>query len=187
MSGAHVERQNAQFQVPLSAITLTGSGGAYTRDAQGQFSISLPTASTTYRLGIPLGSVMPWVVSANANIDRFGFKLEQIALWYSIGSVDLTAHTITLNTEAIAGAASRAASTTLGGALTYDTDDGTSAALATVQRANLYKTRVILGTPTYLLTQHQLPVAEWSLATGASSGTAKVHGVVLVGRFGLYY
>lgn len=183
-------RKNARLPVPLSSITLTGAGATYSRDAANQFSISLPTAATTYRLEIPLVHQFPYFIeggSSTAAVGNLsGFLLRQILLWFSIGAVDLTAHTFTIASEVIAGAAARAAATTAGGALTHNVDDGTAAALPTTQRANLYKDVVSLATPLQLTSDLSRANAEWTLATGASTGTAKVHGVTLLGDFGMY-
>lgn len=189
MSGAHAERQGVEIPIPLAAWTQIGSGAVNLRDAQGQPSISLPTAATTYRLLTAINAYNPHIVSTSAGVDRFGFKLEEIELWYSIGAVDLTANTFTLNAEVQAGAAARAAATAFGGTFTYDTDDGTLTTLGLVQRANLYKSRVILPTASqaFFITRSQLVNAEWTLATGAASGTAKVHGAIMRGRWSIMY
>jgi hypothetical protein len=183
-------RKNARLPVPLNSMTIVGTGATYTRDAANQFSISMPTAAATIRLEIPLVHQFPYFLeggSSTAAVGNLsGFLLRQILLWYSIGSVDLTSHTFTIASEVIAGNAARAAAVAAGGSLTYNTDDGTSAALATVQRANPYKTIVSLTTPLQLTTDLSRANAEWSLGTGASTGTAKIHGVTLLGDFGLY-
>jgi len=185
-----LRRANARLPISLQALTVTGSGAVYARDAANQFSISLPTAATTYRLEIPLVHQFPYFleggVSTAAVGNLSGFLLRQILLWYSIGAVDLSTHTITIATENIVGAAARAAATAAGGTLTYNTDDGALTTMGLVQRANLYKTVVSLPTPLQLSTDLQRANAEWTLVTGAASGTAKVHGVTLLGDFGLY-
>jgi hypothetical protein len=126
-------RKNARLPVPLNSMTIVGTGATYTRDAANQFSISMPTAAATIRLEIPLVHQFPYFLeggSSTAAVGNLsGFLLRQILLWYSIGSVDLTSHTITIASEVIAGNAARAAAVAAGGALTYNTDDGTSAAL----------------------------------------------------------
>lgn len=178
-----VHARTARIAVPLNLITLTGSGATYTRDAQGQFSISLPTASTLYRLGVPL-VLPPYRVTGASAPNLVGFRLRSIVLWYSITSVDLSSHTFTINQEGIAGNAARAAAVEVGGTLTYNTDDGASSALGTAARANLYKTVVTLGAPIALTTDMALITAEWSMTTGATSGSAKVHGLLLRGDLG---
>lgn len=178
-------KKDAYFQVPLDALTLVGSGATYTRDAQGQFSISLPTAATTYRLAIPCNHILNRIFTSVPH----GFLLKDIMLWYSIGAVDLTAHTFTLNQETMAGAAARAAATAFGGTLTVSNDGAAAGAISTLpvtQRANLYLSQVLLGTPAFANVDNKLVTAEWTLATGAATGTAKVHGVAFHGSIGLY-
>ena len=181
---------NCRLPVPLASITVTGAGATYSRDAANQFSISLPTAATSYVLGIPLVHQFPYRVEGGASTaavgNLTGFRLRQILLWFTIGAVNLTAHTFTIAQEAIAGATARAAAATAGGALTYNTNDGASAALPTAFAATPYKTVVSLATPIALSADLGLVTAEWTMGTGASTGTAKVHGVTLMGDFGLY-
>jgi len=187
MSGAHAERQNMQFTVPLRSLITPLAAVVPVREAQGQYSLSLPTAAGDFYVGIPISSVIPSVLTNDQRVDRMGFKLEQIWLSYAIGAVDLQQHSVTINQETITGNAARVAATAFGGTLTYDTDDGTSTVLPTTQRAALYKTRVILGTPVYLGGLGQVVTAEWRLQTGAASGTAKIHNVQLVGRQAIAY
>ena len=182
-----LHKDTARHDVPLGLITLVGSGATHTRDAANQFSISLPTAATTYRLMIPLNIVPFRVFSGVAgSANLVGFRIKALELWYSIGAVDLSVNTITLAAERAIGAAARAASTTIGGTLSYVTDDGAATAFATVQRANLYKTVVTLGTPYAPDSEVGNATAEWTLTTGAATGTAKVHGVTLRGDYGLH-
>lgn len=183
MSGAHVERQNAQFQVPLQSIGIQNAAVPLGRDGPGQYSLTVPAGATAYVV-IPVGNVEPWVVSANASVDRSGFKLEQVLLWYTIQGANLTSQALQLYTENIVGGAARAAPA-LVGSFAVDNDDGTTS-LPITFRATPYRSRAVLSTPQYLLQQGQLPTLEWTLITPAGS-TVKIHGVTLVGRVGIYY
>lgn len=179
--------KSARINIPLSSIGLTGAGAVLARDAQGQFSISLPTAATTYRLMVPgPHTIVPFRVSDASSPNLVGFRLTGFALWYSIGAVNLTSHTFDLLSENIAGNAARAAGTAVGGTITIDTDDGASAVLAVGFRTNLYKSKLTLATKLALDDDLQLVTAEWVLATGAATGTAKVHGVLALGELGFY-
>lgn len=181
---------NCRLPVPLNSITLTGSGATYSRDAANQFSISGPTASTSYVLGIPLVHQFPYRIEGGASMaavgNLTGFRLRQILLWYTIGAVNLTAHTFTIASEVVSAGAARAAAVAAGGSLTYNTNDGASAALPTAFAATPYKTVVSLATPIALGADLTYVSAEWTMGTGASTGTMKVHGVTLLGDFGLY-
>ena len=176
-------KKDVYIQVPLNSITLTGSGATNSRDAAGQYSISLPTTTTTYRLGMPCNQILNRTFGVG-----HGFLLKDIMLWYSIGTADLSSHTFALTQETMIGGAARAASTSFGGTLTQVTDGaaaGAISALPVTQRANLYLTQVLLGTPAFASTDLTLVTAEWVMATG-SSGTAKVHGVMFHGSWGAY-
>jgi hypothetical protein len=173
--------QQARVHVPLPLISVTGSGNAVARTAQGEPAISLPTAATSYVLQIPLSAAAPYAVIPGIGGEPFGFRLEALELYYLIGAVNLTAHTITLNQEVLAAGAARAAATAFGGALSY-VNNGTSGAglpVAFGTSANL--SVVTLGTPAYLNAEDTLVHAEWTLGTGASTGTASIYAVILRG------
>lgn len=173
----------AEIPVALSECMITGSGAVMARDAQGAYSISLPTAATAYIVGFPLSTKVP--TNNAAGSDPHGFRLETVTLWYSIGAVNASANTLTLNQETMIGAAARAAVTAFGGSLTYNTNSGASAAMGTTFGATAYLTVVTLGTPVWLSTSRGLYTGEWSITTGAASGTAKIHGILLGGSFAL--
>lgn len=173
----------AEIPVALSELMITGSGAVMARDAQGAYSLSLPTAATAYIVGFPLSSKVP--TNNAAGSDPHGFRLETITLWYTIGAVNASVNTVTLNQETLIGGAARAAVTAFGGSLTYNTNSGASSSMGTAFSANAYLTVVTLGTPVWLSTARGQYTGEWSITTGAATGTAKIHGILLGGSFAI--
>jgi hypothetical protein len=173
--------QQARVHVPLGNLSTTGAGAVAARTAQGEPALSLPTASTSYVVQIPLSSSAPYAVIPGIGGEPFGFRLEALELYYLIGAVNLTAHTITINQEVLAGGAARAAATAFGGSLTYVTNGVAAGSLPTTFGATAYLTTVTLGTPAFLNAEDTLVHAEWTLGTGATSGTASIYGIILRG------
>lgn len=179
-------RTNCQYVIPLNAIMPTGSGAATERSAANQFNINMPTNNITYRLGVWLNSAFPYPPLNNVTSPALiGFLLRKLVYWMSIGTENLQSHSITLAREAFLGNASRAASTSLGGTLTY-TVDGTVTTLPVTQRANPYLIEVNLPSPYQFVNPYEQATAELVLQTGATNGTAKLHGMAMIGDFGIY-
>jgi hypothetical protein len=189
MTEIHKQLTPVQIPVPLGDCIPTGSGAVFAREAAGQYSISFPTANTAYQVQIPVAGTFPIYLAAQAG---FGFRLEEVLLWYSVGAVNASACTFAIYQETMTPNSTRAAATTFGGTLALAVDDGARGApvaqpitLPTTQRANLYLVSLKLGSPAFLTTSRQDVNAEFTLTTGATSGTGKLHAVVLVGTFRL--
>lgn len=180
--------RRARIHVPLSSLYMTSPGSlSGARVAAGQNVVNFNTANTDYFIHIPITSFFPYRVSGATSPNLFGFRLEKVCLWYAIGGTNAQAHTFKIYKEAVVGNAPRGAATELTSPQdTVDTDDGASAALGTTARANLYKSVVTLATPISVTEDLTIVTAEWYIRTGATSGTAAVHGVVLLGTFGHY-
>lgn len=185
--------------VGISGLMFTGAGSSITEDAQGEFSLTLATAATAYKIGIPVSeylspilSGVPAFVSGNPQ-DPFGFRLEAFWLWYIITSTNSTLNTLTVNQETMLGGAARAAATAFGGNLQVSTNGGalsgttTTATLSTTASTNAYLSQVVLATPQFVTQALQQITAEWLLTTGATSGAAKVLGVTLQGTYGFAF
>lgn len=190
MSIFGVHRGTARLSVPVSQLVVVGGASSMVRDAAGQFTLRLTAAGTTYNLGLPLSHHVFRVTSATSpNI--FGFRLEEVLLWYSIVSVNLSAHDFSLYGESMAGGSARGTGnvfdsmTVANGKLTVLNHDGTTS-LPTATSANTYLTRIKLSTPLQLVKDNSQYMADWQMGTGATSGAFYIHGVQLKGSVGIY-
>jgi hypothetical protein len=175
-------KTNARIHIPLGLLSTTGAGAVQARTAQGEPALSLPTAATSYVVQIPLtGCLTAYSVAPGTPQDPFGFRLESMTLYYLIGAVNLTAHTLTFNQEVMAGGAARAAAAAVGGTLSFVNNGVAGASLPTAFSANAYLTTVVIPAPFYLSADNTLVHAEWTLGTGAASGTASIYGIILNG------
>lgn len=197
----HIRNNSVRIEVPLAAVTVTGSGAVQASDGDGLPAISLPTAATAYVMHVPIGTFVPWAINlvnpGTSVADPYGFQLQSIYLWYLIGAVNATVDTFKLMNENPASGAARAAATGFNGnvasslLVTNNGTAGTAAApatgvtLVTAFSANVNLSIITPNNPIWMSADQQFLTGTWAITTGAASGTAKVCRIMLAGAFGL--